>query len=119
MWKKIAPDRTYIDYFQKESAVGRGLTNRFGVRITEEAFASVIEIADGQPFTFGESYPLPVKLETLPNAVRMVIEDHVSNQPDSDLTAVLTGRKSFQEALASPAGPDVKRATAKSGEQFE
>ena len=89
----------------KRNPLGRGLTNRFGVRITEEALASIIEIADGQPFTF-EKVILTAKLETLPNAVRMVIEDHVSNQPDSDLTAVLTGRKSFPGSVGLPAGPD-------------
>ena len=117
--KTIAPDKTYIDYFQKMCTVRKGLTNRFGIRVEKDNCASLVEISDGQPFTFGKEYPLPVAIETLPRPVRMVIEDHELTYPGSDLRDVLTGRISFQDALASPVDGELKRATAKPGGQFE
>jgi hypothetical protein len=117
--KIIASDGTHIDYFQRPCAVQRGLNSRFGIRVGEGACACVVEISDGQPFTFGTHYPLPVKLDRLPNSVRIIITDHIMNSPDSDLMDVLTGKSSFQEALASPVKRELKRMTGKYGEQFK
>jgi hypothetical protein len=55
---------------------------------------------------------MPVQFETLPSYVRMVLDDHVHNNPSSDLLDLLTGRKSFQEALESPQKTELKRMTA-------
>ena len=38
----------------------------------------------------------------LPSHVRIVVDNHMLNDPASDLIDVLTGKKSFQEALNSP-----------------
>ena len=54
-------------------------------------------------FPSGKDHPLPVKLETLPSHVRMIMEDLALNCPNPDLVEVLAGKKSFEEALDSPA----------------
>jgi hypothetical protein len=54
-------------------------------------------------FPSGKDHPLPVKLEALPSHLRMIVEYHALNCPNPDLVEVLAGKKSFQEALDSPA----------------
>jgi hypothetical protein len=38
----------------------------------------------------------------VPSHVRMIVDNHLMNHPSSDLMDVLTGKKSFQEAMDSP-----------------
>ena len=78
---------------------GRLLESRFGVRVREGVFWVVIKIADKRPNVFGKAHPIPVDLETLPQFVRNVIDDHMQQHPTCDLMDVLTGEKSFQAAL--------------------
>ena len=96
-------DGTYIDYFD--------IVHHFGIRVLEDRCLVVIQIGDGQP-TFGPTQPIPVRLETVPSPVRMIVDYHLMNYPTSDLMDVLTGKKSFQEALDSPGGIEGKRITA-------
>ena len=100
---KTGLDETYIDYFN--------VVHRFGIRVLEDRCLVVIQIGDGQPI-FGQAHQIPVQLETVPSPVRMIVDDHLMNYPSSDLMDVLTGKKSFQEALDSPAGIEGKRITA-------
>jgi hypothetical protein len=97
----IGPNNAYIDYFQNVHASGSRLTSRFGIRVEGGRCSTIATIEDGQPFTFGKDYPVPVELEALPSRVRIIIDNHLLNHPGSDLRDLLTGRKSFQAALDS------------------
>ena len=88
--KTIGLDETHIDYLNS--------VHHFGIRVLEDRCLVVIQIGDGQPI-FGQAHQIPVQLETVPSNVRMIVDDHLMNYPTSDLMDVLTGKKSFQEAL--------------------
>jgi hypothetical protein len=92
--KTTGLDRTYIDYFNK--------VHRFGIRVLEGRCLVVIEIGDRQPI-FGQAHQIPLQPETVPSYVRMIVDNHLMNDPTSDLVEVLAGKKTFQEALDSPA----------------
>ncbi len=111
----VAPDKTYVDYFEEVYVLRKGLTNRFGLRVGRGVCSRVIQIGEGQPFIFGTSYALPVDLAALPSTVRMVLEDHASNCPGSDLVDVLTGKKSLREAIGLPAKGEVERTRSADG----
>jgi hypothetical protein len=92
--KTTGLDETYIDY--------SNTVHGFGIRVLEDRCFVVIQIGDDQPI-FGHAHQIPVQLETVPSHVRLIVDDHLMNYPTSDLTDVLTGKKSFQEALDSRA----------------
>ena len=111
--KNIGTD--HVDYFQGDKASRLGLTEGcFGIRVEEGRFLAIVKIRDGQPFTFGKCYPLPVRIDSLPNHFRRIVNDHLVNCPSSDLAEVLDGRKSFREAINSPTKTEPKRMTASS-----
>ena len=97
--RRLSVDGTYIDYFQGSYASRRGLKNSFGVRVRGSECQGVVQINSAEPFTFGKTYSIPVKLAALPSHVRIIVDDHLLNWPNSDLSDVLIGKKSFQEAL--------------------
>ena len=101
--KTTGLDGTYIDYFNT--------VHGFGIRVLEDRCFVVIQIGDGQP-VFGHPHQIPLQLETVPSHVRMIVDNHLMNYPTSDLMDVLTGKKSFQEALDPPAEIEAKRITA-------
>src|SRR6266404_5764998 len=115
--KVTDPDKTYIDYFQGAWCLQEGLANRFGVRVREGLFLVVVKIGDGQVNACGKEFRIPLQLKELPTHVRIIIYDHVFNYPASDLTDVLSGKKSFQQALDSPSKIEPKRATANGAER--
>jgi hypothetical protein len=98
----ISADRSFIDYFQNVSSIHRGLKNLFGIRVLEGQCEAAVKTGDGQPCTLGKTYPVPLKVESLPAYLQVMIDDYILHYPGSELTDVLTGRKSFQEALDSP-----------------
>ena len=100
--KTTGLDGTYIDYFN--------IVHHFGIRVLEDRCLVVIQIGDGQPI-FGQPHQIPVQFETVPSHVRMIVDNHLMNYPTSDLMDVLTGKKSFQEALESPNKIGVKQIT--------
>ena len=100
--RTIGLDGTYIDYFN--------IVHHFGIRVLEDRCLVVIEIGDGRP-VLGQAHQIPLQLETVPSHVRMIVDDHLMNYPTSDLMDVLTGKKSFQEALESPNKIGVKQIT--------
>src|SRR3981081_3638559 len=108
--KTIGPDRSYIDYYQ--AIVSIRLQNRFGIRVQQDHCCAVVKIGDAQPFTFGEFYPLPVKMYALPSPLHSTVENHLLNYPGSDLLEVLAGKKSFQEAVNSSTESEPKRMAA-------
>jgi hypothetical protein len=97
--KRINADGRYIDYFQSLSSSPQALTNRFGVRICEGRCFALIVVGDQEPTTFGNPHEIPIQPEALPSHLRIVVDDHCLNYPDSDLIDVLAGRKSFHDAL--------------------
>jgi|SRR5882672_936690 hypothetical protein len=100
--KEVGSDGTYIDYWQSVGTVQRGLKNQFGVRVREDHCLVVVKIGEEEPTTFGKIHEMPVNLELLPIHIRMIIADHIIHYPQSDLTDVLTSKKSFEDALCSP-----------------
>ena len=103
--KTTSLDGTYIEYFNT--------VHGFGIRVLEDRCFVVIQIGDDQPI-FGHAHQIPVQLETVPSHVRLIVDDHLMNYPTSDLVDVLTGKKSFQEALDSRAEIEGKPITAAS-----
>ena len=97
--KTTGLDGTYIDY--------SNTVHGFGIRVLEDRCFVVIQIAHDQPI-FGHAHRIPVQLETVPSHVRLIVDDHLMNYPTSDLMDVLTGKKSFQEALDSRAEIEAK-----------
>ena len=100
--KTTGLDETYLDYFN--------MVHGFGIRVLEDRCLVVIQIGDGQPI-FGQAHQIPVQLETVPSHVRMIVNYHLMHYPGSDLMDVLTGKKSFQEALESPNKIGIKQMT--------
>jgi hypothetical protein len=98
----LGPDKTYIDYFQGVCASQLGLSNCFGIRVRDGAFCAVVKLGDGEANPCGKEFHIPVQPEKLPSHIRMIVDDHLLNYPASDLIDVLTGKKSFEQALASP-----------------
>ena len=99
--KTTGLDEKYLDYFN--------MIHGFGIRVLEDRCLVVIQV-DGRPI-FGQAHQIPVQLETVPSHVRLIVDNHLMNYPSSDLMDVLTGKKSFQEALESPNKIGVKQIT--------
>src|ERR1051326_1377082 len=107
MEKDVGPD--YIDYWQSVCEAQMGLTTTFGIRV-QDGFCSAVNATDGgRSMAFGRLYQIPVRLELLPNYVRMIIDDHLLNSPNSDLMDVLNGKKSFRDALGTPTKMEYKQ----------
>ena len=105
----------YIDYWQSVCQAQWGLTTLFGIRV-QDSFCSAVNTIDGvQSMAFGRLYQIPVQLEILPTYLRMIIDNHLLNCPNSDLMDVLTGRKSFQDALVAPTKMEVQPETGEPG----
>jgi len=105
--KGFGPD--YIDYWQGETQWR--LRIRFGIRV-QDGFCSAVNAIDrGQSMAFGRRYQIPVRLEILPNYLRAAIDNHLLNSPDSDLMDVLSGKKSFRDALGAPTKTEVRSET--------
>jgi hypothetical protein len=110
--KIIGPDKTCIDYFQGVCVSQEGLANLFGLRVGAKLCLAVVKDGDGKVNTYGTEFRMPVDLTTLPSHVRMIVDNHMLNYPASDLIGVLTGAKSFQEALESSTKGELKGTTA-------
>ena len=110
--KIVALDKAHVDYFQQARTSRRGLASFFGIRVMEGCFSMVVKIGDGSPYTCGKVYPILAELNTLPNHLRMIMDDYLLDYPMSDLVEVLAGEKCFQDALNDPAGGEPERRTA-------
>jgi len=104
--KDIGPG--YIDYWQSVFEAQMGLTTNFGIRVQDGFCSAVNAIDGGRSMAFGRLYQIPVRLEILPSYLRMIIDDHLLNSPNSDLMDVLNGKKPFRDALAAPAKMEVQ-----------
>jgi hypothetical protein len=96
--KTTSADRTYIDYWQD---YGTGAKSHFGIRVWADHCAAITNVGAGNPNLFDDPHALPIDLSTTEgqHSLNNVIREHTQRHPDSDLIAVLTGKKSFNEAL--------------------
>ena len=111
--KDIGPG--YIDYWQSVFEAQMGLTTNFGIRVQDGFCSAVNAIDGGQSMAFGRLYQIPVQLEIFPNYLRIILDDHLLNSPDSDLMDVLNGKKSFRDALVAPTKMEVRSETGEPG----
>jgi hypothetical protein len=105
--KTIAPDRSYIDYWQ-----WRGYCCS-GVRVWPDrcrALASDPEQGPEGLMEYGEDHPIPLSAELRSRRIGTLSDDppiageilwHIICWPESDLREVVAGRKPFHEALLS------------------
>ena len=96
--KTTNADRTSIDYWQD---YGTGMKSHFGIRVWEDHCSAMTTVGAEHPVLFGGPHPLPMDLSATEgqHSLNNVIAEHLARHPDSDLVAVLTGKKSFREAL--------------------
>ena len=99
--RTAAPDRTYIDYWQNYGSAARILKSHFGIRVWEDHCCAITNVAAETPSLFGNPHRIPVDLSAADaqHTLSNVVSEHMNHHPDSDLVAVLTGGKSFREAL--------------------
>ncbi len=98
--KTISPDQTFIDYWQD---YGTGRKSHYGVRVWEDRCCALTNVGSTNPTVLGDVHAIPVDLSDIApkNSLSNVTNEHMYHHPDSDLFQVLTGKKSFREALAS------------------
>ncbi|MEQ1884805.1 MAG: hypothetical protein ABL967_07060 [Bryobacteraceae bacterium] len=96
--KTISSDRTFIDYWQD---YGTGMKSHFGIRVWEDRCSAITNVGASNPRFLGGPCDLPMDLSLTEgrHSLNNVILEHRSRHPDSDLVVVLTGQKSFREAL--------------------
>jgi hypothetical protein len=96
--KTTSADRTYIDYWQD---YGAGIKSHFGIRVWADRCSAITNVGAKEPNLFGAARPLPIDLSGTEgqHSLNNVISEHRNRHPDSDLVDVLTGKKSFKEAL--------------------
>ncbi len=96
--KTASADRTYIDYWQDYVT---GLKSHFGIRVWADHCSAITNVGSEHPSLFGEPRDLPIDPPSLMKQTSLtnVIAEHMTRHPDSDLVAVVTGKKTFKEAL--------------------
>jgi hypothetical protein len=96
--KTISADKTYIDYWQD---YGTGRKSHFGIRVWEDYCAVITNVGAENPSLFGDRHKLPVDPAGTEgqHSLNNVIAEHLHRHPDSDLAELITGKKSFKEAL--------------------
>ena len=96
--KTTSPDRTYIDYWQD---YGSGQKSHFAIRVWQDRCSAMTNPGAETPNLFGKIHSLPVDLSDIApqHSVSNVVIEHMRQHPDSDLLAVLAGRKPFRDAL--------------------
>jgi hypothetical protein len=99
--RTVSADRACIDYWQDYGAGRQVLKSHFGIRVWEDRCCAITNVAAENPSMFGQPHPIP--LDPAPAAgqhsLSNVVSEHMNHHPDSDLVAVLTGKKTIREAL--------------------
>jgi hypothetical protein len=95
--KTTRADKAYIDYWQD---YGTGRKSHFGIRVWEGRCSAITNVGAETPNLLGDPHELPIDLSSTEgqHSLNNIIGEHLQRHPDSDLVAVLTGRKSFKEA---------------------
>jgi hypothetical protein len=98
--KTISTDRSHINYWQD---YGTGRKSHFGIRVWADRCSAITNVGAEYPTLFGVPCEVPIDLSrtTGQHSLNSVIGEHIQRYPDSDLVAVLTGKKPFKEALES------------------
>jgi hypothetical protein len=96
--KTIGADKAYIDYWQE---YGTGIKSHFGIRIWADRCSAISNVGSESPNLLGVPVELPIDLSRTvgQHSLNNIIGEHMRRHPDSDLIAVLTGEKPFQDAL--------------------
>jgi hypothetical protein len=96
--KTTSADGTCIDYWQD---YGTGLKSHFGIRVWADHCSAITNVGAEHPKLFGAPRALPIDMSGTEgqHSLNNVISEHMTRHPDSDLVALLTGKKSFKEAL--------------------
>jgi hypothetical protein len=100
--RTISADRTFIDYWQNYGTGQQTLKSLFGIRVWEDRCCPITNVAAVTPNLFGEPQAIPLDLsqKAAQHTLSNVASEHMNQHPESDLVAVLTGRKPFRDALA-------------------
>jgi hypothetical protein len=96
--KTTSADKTYIDYWQD---YGTGRKSHFGIRVWGDRCAAISNVGAESPNLLGVPRKVPIDLASTvgQHSLNNMIGEHMQRHPDSDLVAVLSGKKSFNEAL--------------------
>src|SRR5579862_9182511 len=96
--KTISADRAYIDYWQD---YGTGNKSHFGIRVWADHCSAITNVGAANPTLLGDLHGLPLDLSGTQgqHSLNNVIAEHINRHADSDLEVVLTGKKSFNDAL--------------------
>jgi hypothetical protein len=99
--RTVSADRACIDHWQDYGAGRQVLKSHFGIRVWEDRCCAITNVAAETPSMFGELHPIPLDLASAAgkHSLSNVVSEHMNHHPDSDLVAVLTGQKTFREAL--------------------
>jgi hypothetical protein len=99
--RTVSADRASIDYWQNYGNVQQVLKSHFGIRVWQDRCCAITNVAAEIPSLFGKPHPIPVDLSegAGKHSLSNVVSEHMNHHPESDLFAVLTGKKTFREAL--------------------
>jgi hypothetical protein len=99
--RTVGPDRTHIDYWQNYGTDAQVLKSHFGIRVWVDRCCAITNVAAESPLLLGSPHVIPVDLSDAAarHSLSNVASEHMNRYPESDLVAVLTGKKSFREAL--------------------
>jgi hypothetical protein len=97
--KTTSDDKTYIDYWQD---YGTGRKSHFGIRVWADCCAAITNVGTETANLLGVPRKIPIDLSSTvgQHSLNNMISEHMQRHPDSDLVAVLTGKKPFNETLA-------------------
>jgi hypothetical protein len=97
--KTTSADKTYIDYWQD---YGTGRKSHFGIRVWADRCAAITNVGAESTNLLGVPRKVPIDLSSTVGqpSLNNMIGEHMQRHPDSDLVAVLTGKKLFKEGLA-------------------
>jgi hypothetical protein len=101
-------DQTCVDYWQD---YGTGQKSHFGIRVWTDSCSVITNVGAELPKVFDNRHGLPIDLSSTEgqHSLNNVVSEHMHRHPESDLVAVLTGKKSFKEALESGRGFSAER----------
>jgi hypothetical protein len=96
--RTTSADKTYIDYWQ-DYGTGRKATSGFGCGQTDARRSP--NVGTESPNLFGVPRKVPIDLSSSvgQHSLNNMVGERMQRHPDSDLVAVLTGKKPFNEAL--------------------
>ena len=94
--RTVAPAIEYLNDFRQHE---RMPISRFGIRVSEGQFWAIIKVGEEKTSVVGKGHSIPVDRKTLAGFVIAIIDDHLRQYPNSDLLDVLSGKKSFLEAV--------------------